>query len=343
MIGKLLLGLVRRVVAFWAEPVRAEPVAAFRILLGSVGLASVLCSLVLNFNLYLGPEGLCPPGSLDTWLARTWRESLLRGPLTPRDLASPVPAAVTRAWADWCCAPEHTWFLLWVWVAALACLTIGLGTQVAAVASWALTISFNNRLPWLTNGGDALLGCGLFYLMFARSGAVWSVDAVWRRRTQPVLIPAWPLRLMQLQLCAVYFFTGLAKLGEDWYTGEAVYWVLNDVSLVRWPYHAVPVPLWLCRFLSWSTLGFEIGFPLLVLIRPVRPFLLVAGILFHLGILIHTEVGYFSQVSMCWYVLFLRGETLARFVSRLRRTAPVETKSADGGPTVPCEGRPRIL
>jgi hypothetical protein len=339
----------RFLVAFWSAPIRAEPVALFRILLGATALTSALLSLGPYLPRYLGPDGLCPADNLDPWLERTSRATLLRGPVAIPWRSALISDESAQAWAAWC--ERHPGRLFGAWVVALLCLTLGYWTRLASVASWALTVSFDNRLPWLTNGGDALLQCGLFYLMFARSGAVWSLDSLWRRwraaggqprDAAPVLVPPWPIRLLQIQLCFVYLFTGLIKLGQDWFNGEAVYWVLNDVALVRWPYHSVPVPLWLCRLLSWGTLGFELGFTAVVLIRPLRPFLLLGGVMFHLGILLFTEVGYFSQVSLCWYVLFLDGESLARFFGRLLRQGSwvrgqgsEKTRTPDKEPVLP--------
>jgi len=114
----------------------------------------------------------------------------------------------------------------------------------------------------------------------------------------------------------IYLFTGLGKLGGQWLDGTAIYWVLQDVSLTRWPYRWLPVPLWLCQWATWGTLVFEIGFPVLICFRRLRPWLLGAGVLLHLGILLWPEVGWFSQSMLCWYVLFLPGETLARWNCR---------------------------
>ena len=128
--------------------------------------------------------------------------------------------------------------------------------------------------------------------MFAPAGAVWSLDAVLKRRRDPspVMIPPWSVRLMQIQLAVIYLFTGISKLsgglvGNDWITGEAVYWVLNDLSLTRWPYHWLPIPMFVCRLLSWGTLAFELGFafvtvlpPRWVFVRRLRGGWLLAGV-----------------------------------------------------------------
>jgi hypothetical protein len=337
---------------FWARPLRAEPLALFRILIGATILASLLTSLGPRLSRDLGPDGLYPGQAADDWLRRGGVFCLLRGPANLPLLDELLPAEAAAAWRDWCDEPAHAVWMFGVLVAAAACLTLGLCTRTATVVAWALFVSFNQRLLYLLNGGDSMMRCALFYLMFAPSGAVWSLDRLLRDRSrtpepassaaqgtkgsEPVLIPAWPVRLMQIQLALVYFFTGVAKLGWDWIDGEAVYWVLNDFTLTRWPYHCLPVPIFVCQMLSWMTLIFEIGFSffvavaaphrlvvhvrrfrLAVTVPALRPWVLLVGLALHLGVLIHTEVGWFSPATVAWYALFLSGDGVRNFFRRL--------------------------
>ncbi len=325
---------------FWGRPVAAEPLALFRILIGATILLSLLTSLGPRLALDLGPDGLYPARAADEERPGG-RFSLLLGPAEVPLLEDVLPVEWGVAWRDWCNAPEHAARLFAVLAVAVACLTIGLFTRTATVVAWALFVGFNHRLFSLMNGGDSMMRCALFYLLFARSGAAWSVDRLVRRPagSGPAVVPAWPVRLMQIQLAFMYFFTGLSKIGADWLDGEAVYWVLNDLAVARWPYHRLPIPLTVCRLMSWGTLIFEIGFPFFVAIArrrrfvlevrgknpaegfrfaftlpALRPWALLAGLAFHLGILIHTEVGWFSPATVAWYALFLSGEGVRNFV-----------------------------
>ena len=151
------------------------------------------------------------------------RFCLLRGPknFPPFDQ---MPKEYADAWTHWCERPANEYLLFDIWAASLACLTVGLCTRPASVIALLLTVSFHLRIVQTTNGGDSVARCGLFYLMLAPAGAVWSVDAWVMRRWRawrgappapsPVLIPAWPVRLMQIQLCLIYFFTGLVKIAD---------------------------------------------------------------------------------------------------------------------------------
>jgi len=332
-----LLDLVR----FWARPIRAEPLALFRILMGANLLACMLLTYVPDLNHFLGKDGLCPPGPLEDFFNRG-RFCLLLGPTSiplldgwppnakEKSWEGPFSAEQKKSWAAWGDDLRNVYLVLGVYLAALVFMTLGLFTRPAIILAWVLGTTLFHRLSDTTNGGESMARMALFYLMFAPAGAVWSLDSLWRRRrgrqpgdSQPVLIPAWSVRLPQIQLCLVYLFTGLVKLGEDfftdnwyncdWLNGEAVYGALNDVAITRYPYWWTPIPLWGCRLLSWGTMVFELGFSFFVLFREFRPYLLLVGVALHLGILVHMELAWFSPFALCWYVLFIPGESLQRF------------------------------
>lgn len=134
-------------------------------------------------------------------------------------------------------------------------------------------------------------------LVFAPSGAAWSLDA-WRRGRRQALAPvlermdehaAWPGRLMACVFGLAYLSAGLHKLaggGFDWLNGytlqaymlqDALFW---DLPLGQWlgQQHTL---VWL---LGWFTVLFELFF-WVVVFRPrwALPFVL-AGCGFHLGI-----------------------------------------------------------
>lgn len=347
---------------FWTVPIRAEPVALFRISLGTVTILAMLMSLGLSLDLYAGPDGLVPPEAARAWEG-SGRPSLLLGPtnlpfgrqILPEDWKASfddwLPKDWASAWTDWGETKQAVYLLFTIWMLSLLSMTVGFWTRTSTILAWVLTITFHTRIIVLVNGGDDMISNGMYYLLFAPSGRAWSLDSYFRRRredrlaaaagkdlspSEPAMIAPWSVRLIQIQLCLIYCFTGLSKLlpnlswgdpcsgillegSNDWIDGTAVYWTLNDFSLTRFPYHYFPVPLFICKLLSWATLVWEIGFPLLVSIRQVRPWVLALGVLFHAGIFVHTEVGWFSPLTLCWYAVFLPGDKLVRFYDRCRK------------------------
>lgn len=299
--------------AFWTAQVRPEPLAAFRIAAGVSITLSVLLGMVGDLGLMFSDGGLIPGATAEGVLTRTGRFSLKR--------------VFGASLFD---GTLGTWILVALLLTALLCVTVGWRTRIAAAVSYVLLVSFTQRSLTLTNGGDDLAVHALFYLMLAPAGALWSLDA--KRRGAQKQIPVWPIRLMQIQLCLIYFATALSKLNavgpRDWLTGEAVYWALNDITLTRWSYALLPIPIFVCRLLTWGTLLFEFSFPFLIWVPRLRSALLFAGLGLHVGILLSLQVGFFSPNILAFYLLFVPADTLARWQARLASLASRRTPRA---------------
>jgi hypothetical protein len=349
----LLLAPWRAFVAFWTEPIRAESLAVFRIALGLTILGSQLTGIGPSLALFGGPDGICPAEAHDGWLSRSGRICLLRGPVSlpllgewlPDDIDRAYPwlsrwvsPEQARAWADWGTRLSSARLLFAIYLVVLVAFTAGFWTRTSTFLALLLAATFNHRFAEMMNGGDALFRNGLYFLLLSPAGAVWSIDRLLRDRRDrragglpapaPTTIPPWSVRLMQIHVAVMYLFTGLTKLRDvhfedgwlrgDWIDGTALYWVFNDVAITRWSYAQLPVPMPICRLMTWATLVFEIGFGLLMLIRPLRFWVLLFGVSLHVGILLIMEIGWFSQVTLCWYLLFVPGDRLADLVGQLR-------------------------
>ncbi len=154
--------------------------------------------------------------------------------------------------------PKAFWIHLWAFEFCAAMFVIGFRTRMFGVLTFFLmnSIFFRNHLFW--EGTELVYRVFLAYLICAKSGHAYSVDNWLRCRTlrkkgllserdgpgggaglapdedhpkglQAVyrLIPAWPRRLMILQLGAVYAVTGILKNGSVWARGDAIYYAWN--------------------------------------------------------------------------------------------------------------------
>jgi hypothetical protein len=114
-------------------------------------------------------------------------------------------------------------------VAGVAAVSLGIGwrTRIATAVSWLLLDSLHSRHALLTDGGDHLLRCLLFWSMFLPLGARWSLDA---RRLGPPASPfvASPASAaLLLQVGCVFLVTGLTKTGPEWMDGTAIQYAIN--------------------------------------------------------------------------------------------------------------------
>jgi uncharacterized membrane protein YphA (DoxX/SURF4 family) len=115
-----------------------------------------------------------------------------------------------------------------------------------------------------------------------------------------VFIYPWVLRLLFIQMTLIYFFNGVYKLmGAEWRDGTVMHYVLHDVG---WSRISLPLPLWLERGSAWLVMGWELGFPLLILIPRLRVPTLVLGAVFHIVSGIQLELGIFPLYALCFYL-----------------------------------------
>lgn len=127
--------------------------------------------------------------------------------------------------------------------------------------------------------------------------------------------PRW---LMLVVFIAIYGSTGWLKLLDEphWRDGSALAYHLVDIhfgntALGAW-ISGIPS---LTVGLSWFTVAFETVFPVAVLLPVLNPLVLLAGVLFHLGVGATMYVGSFSWVSLAAYPILLH----PRYAERIWR------------------------
>jgi hypothetical protein len=154
--------------------------------------------------------------------------------------------------------PTFFWAHLWAFEIIATLFMIGFWTRTTGVLTFFLmnSLFFRNHLFW--EGTELVYRVFLAYLICAKSGHAYSVDNWLRcrklhrrgllstrdgpgggagvapsdehpRGLQAIyrLIPAWPRRLMMLQLAVLYACTGILKNGGVWAKGDAVYYAWN--------------------------------------------------------------------------------------------------------------------
>jgi uncharacterized membrane protein YphA (DoxX/SURF4 family) len=216
--------------------------------------------------------------------------------------------------------PDDPQFLrigMWVWLLATLMLLLGLWTKPAAIASYAMSISFANLNDKIDNAGDTIRIIIQFYLMLCPCGAVWSLDRLLLRlrgKDAPVvLVSPWPIRMLFVQLIFIYFINGVYKMfGGSWREGYSLFYVMGDFTLTRFSLSDNPLPLWAMRLANWSVLFWEASFPVLVINRWTRLVALCFGVFFHLGIFVSMELGFFVPYTLCIYLPLLPWERLSR-------------------------------
>lgn len=171
--------------------------------------------------------------------------------------------------------PPFVWTIYGCLLLCGVCMTLGWRTRLMTFLTWILANQIYNYSPIFYTGGDTVLRVMLFLGVFMRWGEAYSLDT-WRRRRKAILggatslpplrkIPAWPMRLMMLQLTIIYCATGLLKSGGTWWNGTALYYAMNLDHFYRVPLTEWTVILHYLGFLPMGTFithWWEMLFPL---------------------------------------------------------------------------------
>lgn len=220
----------------------------------------------------------------------------------------------------------------WAWVCFLATLllalafTLGYRTRWVTPLLWFSLLSLVNRNLFATDGVYVLLVQLLLPLSFVDTGAVLSLDARRRGAEEPPAIEAWIGRLLRLQFCIVYFWSGLYKLmGAAWTDGSAVKLALANPAWRRFDMSWFLSQGWFDDFLglfSCVTPWWELSFPLLVLLGPLRWAAVGFGVFLHGSQFLTISTGFFATLMLSFYFLYIPPRFCRRLVGRPAEEAP---------------------
>ncbi len=115
--------------------------------------------------------------------------------------------------------------------------------------------------------------------------------------------------MLMLLFCNLYLSTGLTKLvfgGNDWLSGKILSYSLTDYwfgggSFSVW----LSGQKWLLMAAAMGTVVFEVSFSFFILFKVFNPWILLLGILFHLGIACSLKVNTFSLAALSAYPVLL--------------------------------------
>lgn len=306
-----LTGFARRWDQYFFAPESGEAIAAIRILVAFSLIIFVLSSLG-TYGFWAGRDGIL---SADTIRATS---APVRALLVP--LVSSLPGAIA---------------LNSLLLVSLSLLMLGLYTRFAAVAVFCLfhVWIWHHQGRAILSGYDLLRDL-LLLLIFTRSGATLSLDAVRAARRgkalSPLIMP-WLKRLLELHLAFGYISAGLNKVVLPlWYEGRAFY------SIVRHPdWYGPRIPeellknLYFTAPLTWSVPVIEIGLGLVLLLKPRKAILyplLAAGIVFH-GVMAAFLVFHFQWIMATYYLLFIDPKDIRAAIGRLKLSLPPLSRS----------------
>ncbi|MEO2045612.1 MAG: HTTM domain-containing protein [Pirellulales bacterium] len=310
--------------AFWFTPTDPATFSLVRVLAGAMLFYTHLI-WSLDLSAFLGQEGWLPVDYLRS-------EVQVEG----------VQGMRVPIWSVWSIFfwIKTTWLLWCVHLVALViffCLMIGLFSRTTAVLGYLLAVSYVQRVsPGAFFGLDKVNVMMAMYLMLGPCGARYSLDRLLRLRreqqghkeqkghkkepTKEVASTSAnvAIRLIQIHMCIIYLFAGIAKLeGANWQAGTGVWWAvanleyqsLNMTWLARWPM--------LVAIATHLTVFWEISYCFLVWNRYTRPLVLWTAMGVHAGIALAMGLMTFGLAMIIANLSFLSPATVRRWVDPL--------------------------
>jgi hypothetical protein len=282
---------------FCFEPVSARPLAVFRIVYGLLMIA-YLALMVDEFDYWYTGRGF------------------LRG-IEVREAAGPLRFSPLQYVED---SLTPRLVLAGTFAAALG-LMLGWQTRLMSIALYLGLLALYHRNIASSGGTDAVPLILAFHLMLCPSGAAYSLDARRRRMADrnvcPTIVP-WGLRLLQVQVCVIYFQSCAVKCqGPTWFNGTAVHYVLfND----EFNYFALGwlggYPL-VVNFMTHGALLIEFALAFWLWFRPTRRWAILGGVLLHAGIRPMLNVPGFGEFMCATYLTFLDADEMAAVLGAL--------------------------
>lgn len=183
---------------------------------------------------------------------------------------------------------------------------VGCWDRAAALGLWYIWACLFGRNPLIGNPGLPYVGWLLLAHVFLPP-APYGSWAAWRRTDQrrgwrmppAIFAAAWILMALG------YSYSGYTKLASpSWLDGSAVAHVLDNPlarpGMIR--ELLLSLPDWMLQTATWGTLGLELFFAPLALVRRLRPWLWAALLLMHLGLIVVID---FADLSLGMVMLHL--------------------------------------
>ena len=291
---------------FWFTPADPATLSLIRLLAGSLLFYTHLV-WSLDLQAFLGPDG---------WLPVDYLRQLHVGPgmEAPQWSVWSLFFWIQEPWQLWC---VHVFAVL-----VFFCLMLGLFSRTTALIGFLLAVSYVHRVsPGAFFGLDKINCMLALYLTLGPCGARYSLDRVRRLRrgdthsVLPTTSANLAVRLIQLHLCIIYFFSGFAKLmGENWQAGTAVWWAVANLEyqsidmtwLAGWPV--------LVALATHATVFWELFYCCLVWNRFTRPVVLGMAVAIHGGIALFMGMITFGLAMLYANLAFLKPATVERWV-----------------------------
>ena len=197
-------------------------------------------------------------------------------------------------------ANQSVYVVLTIYVLALTILFIGLAARWMAILAWYLHFLLMHAGGGLLYGMDYFTHIGLFYCIIMPTGDAASLPVFLQWRiSSPSIAAGLTRKMLQIQMCIVYFSSGLEKAcGAQWWNGEAIWRSVIIPTFKQFDFFWVAYVPWMAVLAGWGVMITECGYAVMMWSRHSRRvwFAMTCGL--HLGIGLFMGMPMFALIMI---------------------------------------------
>lgn len=168
---------------------------------------------------------------------------------------------------------------------------------------WWFSFSLTRMANPVVNGSDYVLNVFLFLSIFLSLKPAWKSPV---RRDYQLIISNFTWLVCRIQLSLIYLMSGVNKLtSAAWRSGDAVFSITNLDFFIH-PELSFSGSQSSYQLLAWIIILFELLFPIVIWFKRFRVYALIAGVIFHLMIMVSLTLPDFGLIMILLYSLFVR-------------------------------------
>lgn len=261
--------------------------------LGTVAIFRAAYSVLVVINLGLLLQDL-------DWFLRVMPTPLARQTMDPDTVTILTLFRDTIFWPKLCA---------YLWMAHAILLGLGIEPQLQAFGVFIFHVQLAHHNAMLWDGEDYTMRLLAFFMIFFPDSHSLLDLVRGSQKRQPIRSwPMWPFRLVQIQMCLIYFSAGGLKWGgKAWAEGFAMYQVVHNDALYGLWFN----PDWMfgytnpLKLLTRVTIVYELGIIPFFWFEKTRKMALVAAIGFHLSLDLTMNLNVFHWIMIAGWCSFL--------------------------------------
>jgi hypothetical protein len=297
--------LINRIITYLKTPVKAAPLAVFRVLFGSLMLYTTLRFV------------------LQGWVDKYYVQPQFHFKYYGFEFVESLGA--------------YTYLLYLVSFIAALGITLGYKYRLSAILFF---LSFTyceliDKTYYLNH--YYFVSIISLMLIFLPANAYFSLDARKNKSIAYTSIPRYTIFAIQFMLSIVYFYAGLAKINSEW--------LLEAMPLKIWLPSRYDLPVlgdlfqmeWMHYLMSWSGMLYDLSIPFLLFYKRTRTFAFILVVVFHVMTRVLFPIGIFPYVMICSTLIFFDAkfhEKIIRFLRGIFNSKPQQNSTLDWIPTV---------